>query len=89
MSIQKTQARKSFYSSVSSCRLGAHYRTSTVGTEQDMEVERIISHQSYNRPYHLANDIAMLKLRKPALLNQAVDQVEKLQMARCVGLQVK
>ncbi|KAL9967916.1 hypothetical protein ACROYT_G026224 [Oculina patagonica] len=54
-------------------RLGAHYRTSSVGTEQDMEVERIINHPSYKRPYGLANDIAMLKLRNPAQLNRAVN----------------
>ena len=56
-----------------SCRLGAHFRTSNVGTEQDMEVERIISHQSYKQPYGYAHDIAMLKLRKPAQINRAVN----------------
>ena len=59
---------------ITSCfRLGAHYRTSTIGTEQDLEVQKIIIHQSYKRPYGLANDIAMLKLRNGARLNQAVN----------------
>lgn len=36
-------------------------------------MERIISHQSYKRPVNLAHDIAMLKLRKPAQINRAVN----------------
>ena len=38
-----------------------------------MEVEKIISHHSYRRPYGMAHDIAMLKLRKPAQINRAVN----------------
>ena len=38
-----------------------------------MQVEKIITHQSYKRPYGLANDIAVLKLRNGAQLNQAVN----------------
>lgn len=53
--------------------MGAHYRSSTTGTEQDFEVERIINHHSYKRPYGMAHDISLLKLRKPASLNRAVN----------------
>ena len=56
------------------CRLGAHYRSSTIGTEQDFRIERVISHESYKRPRGLAHDIAMLKLDKPAQINKAVGQ---------------
>ena len=55
------------------CRLGGHYRKSNVGTEQDMEVERIIDHHSYKRPYGMAHDISLLKLRSRAQINKAVN----------------
>jgi len=55
------------------CRLGAHYRNSNVGTEQNMEVERIIDHHSYKRPYGMAHDISLLKLRSRAQINRAVN----------------
>ena len=55
------------------CRLGAHFRNGNVGTEQDFEVEKIISHQSYNSPVGLAHDIAMLKLKNQASLDDAVN----------------
>lgn len=35
-------------------------------------MERIISHHSYKRPYGLAHDIALIKLRRPAQINKAV-----------------
>ena len=55
-------------------RLGAHYRSSkVVGTEQDIPVEKIISHHSYRKPYGMAHDIAMVKLSMPATLNEAVN----------------
>lgn len=54
-------------------RLGAHYRSRKTGSEQDFEVERIISHRSYKRPYGMAHDIAMLKLRRPAQINRNVN----------------
>lgn len=54
-------------------RLGAHYRSGKIGTEQDFQIERIISHNSYKRPYGMAHDIALLKLRKPAQINRAVN----------------
>ena len=53
-------------------RLGAHYRSGEEGTEQDFQVERIVSHYSYKRPYGMAHDIALLKLRTPARINRRV-----------------
>lgn len=55
------------------CRLGGHYRNSNIGTEQVMEVERIINHHSYKQPNGMAHDISMLKLRRPAQINRAVN----------------
>ena len=36
-------------------------------------MERIISHHSYKRPYGLAHDIALIKLKRPAQINRAVN----------------
>lgn len=36
-------------------------------------METIISHSSYRRPYGLAHDIALIKLRGPAKINKAVN----------------
>ena len=58
--------RFSFY------RLGAHKRVGKVGTEQDFAVQKIIQHPMYQKPFGLANDIALLKLKKPARINRAV-----------------
>lgn len=41
-------------------------------TAQDFEIERIIMHYSYKKPYGLSHDIALLKLSSPAKLNSAV-----------------
>ena len=38
-----------------------------------MEVERIINHHNYKKPRGMAHDISMLKLRKPAQINRAVN----------------
>ncbi|KAL9985662.1 hypothetical protein ACROYT_G008088 [Oculina patagonica] len=57
-------------------RLGAHYRVSgSVGTEQDINVEKIITHESYHKPKTYSNDIALLKLAKPATLGRGVGLV--------------
>ena len=57
------------------CRLGAHKRTSNVGTEQDFRVAKVITHPSYHNPKRYAHDIALLKLATPAQLNRSVWQV--------------
>lgn len=54
-------------------RLGAHYRKGNEGHEQDFEVERVINHHSYKRPYGMAHDISLLKLRRPAQINRHVN----------------
>ena len=36
-------------------------------------MERIISHHSYRRPYGMAHDIALIKLRGPAQINKDVN----------------
>lgn len=57
-------------------RLGAHYRvTGSVGTEQDINVAQIISHENYQKPKSFSNDIALLKLSKPASLGRGVGLV--------------
>ncbi|KAL9985540.1 hypothetical protein ACROYT_G007958 [Oculina patagonica] len=54
-------------------RLGAHKRTSSVGTEQDFRVEKVITHPSYHKPKSYSHDIALLKLEKPAVLGRYVN----------------
>ena len=57
-------------------RLGAHYRTTgSVGTEQEIGVAQIIRHESYNNPLSYSNDIALIKLLKPANLGVGVGLV--------------
>ena len=55
---------------VSFFRLGAHRRVIDVGTEQDIVVSKVITHPSYHKPSRYSHDIALLKLSKPASLNQ-------------------
>lgn len=50
-------------------------RDSKSGTEETIQVEKVISHPSYNRPTRFNNDIALLKLSKPAKLSQHVRTV--------------
>ncbi|XP_073248869.1 uncharacterized protein [Porites lutea] len=57
-------------------RLGAHYRLwSSVGTEQDFNVINIILHENYNSPNQYSNDIALLRLSRPAVLGKGVGLV--------------
>ncbi|CAH3169791.1 unnamed protein product, partial [Porites lobata] len=57
-------------------RLGAHYRLwSSVGTEQDFDVINIILHENYNSPNQYSNDIALLRLSRPAVLGKGVGLV--------------
>ena len=54
-------------------RLGAHYRLwSSIGTEQDFDVIRIIQHEDYYYPNSYSNDIALLRLSRPAVLGKGV-----------------
>ena len=58
-------------------RLGAHYLStaSVVGTEQQVDVAQIIQHENYNSPKRSSNDVALLKLSKPAVLRNGVGLV--------------
>jgi len=51
--------------------MGAYKRTtSDPTTEQTFKVTKIIMHGSYQDPMSYSNDIALLKLDKPAILNK-------------------
>lgn len=55
--------------------MGAHYReNSSLGTEQDVNVTKIIVHENYN-PKSNSHDVALLKLAQPVLIGQGVDTV--------------
>jgi trypsin len=57
-------------------RMGAHYRVSgSVGTEQNIPVAQIITHPNYHKPLRYSNDIAVLRLSKPAVLGKGVATV--------------
>jgi len=51
-------------------RMGAHKRTKTVGTEQDIPASKIIMHKSYQSPKQYSNDIALIKLSLPVKLDK-------------------
>lgn len=55
--------------------MGAHYLSGSVGTEQVISVAQIITHENYHKPTRYANDIAVLKLAKPAVLGKGVGLV--------------
>lgn len=52
--------------------MGAHYKKGNDATAQDIEIERIIMHRRYKKPFGMSHDIALLKLSAPAQLNRAV-----------------
>jgi len=47
---------------------GDHYLYLDDGTEQKVEIERIIKHESFNKPKY-ANDIALIKLKQPLVFD--------------------
>ncbi|EDO39910.1 predicted protein, partial [Nematostella vectensis] len=53
--------------------LGEHKRSASEGTEQRFSVARIIVHPQYFEPTAINNDIALIKLNKPARLNKYVN----------------
>jgi len=54
-------------------KMGAHYKYgASLGTEQVIDVEKIVLHPSYHKPVRYAHDIALIKLANPAILNKAV-----------------
>ena len=58
-------------------RLGAHYLStaSVIGTEQHFDVVQIIQHENYKSPKQFSNDVALLKLSRPAVLRNGVGLV--------------
>ena len=71
-----TQQVTELYSFTDSFRLGAHYRSyGSVGTEQDIDVEKIIVHENYKSPLDESNDIALINLASPAELGIGVGLV--------------
>jgi len=60
------------YTSFIKIRMGAHYKRRNLGTEQEIGVEKIILHPSYHKPKRYAHDIALIKLKRPAILTKAV-----------------
>ena len=57
-------------------RVGAHTRFGTgVGTEQDIDVAEIITHEKYHIPRRYSHDIALIRLAKPAKLGKGVGLV--------------
>ena len=55
-------------------RVGEHNRNVDEGTEDDIPVKRVISHNDYGKPV-LNNDIALIQLSRPAILNNRVRTV--------------
>jgi trypsin len=56
-------------------RLGAHNKQTNSGKEQTIDVVQIFAHPQYHKPMRYSNDIAVLKLKEPAILSNAVDVV--------------
>ncbi|XP_020612540.1 MAM and LDL-receptor class A domain-containing protein 1-like [Orbicella faveolata] len=56
-------------------RAGEYNSASVDGTEQDIKVVKVITHPLYHNPVQYSNDIALLKLEKPATLNRYVNLV--------------
>ena len=56
-----------------STRMGAHNKENDdIGTEQDIDVAQIISHENYKTPLADSNDIALLKLASPVNITEEV-----------------
>ena len=58
-------------------RLGDWYRfyVDAYGTEQVRNVSKIITHPNYHRPVLVNNDVALIKLDRPVVLNSHVNTV--------------
>merc|ERR1712189_114931 len=62
------------YKSRIQVRLGEHHIRVSEGTEQFISSSRVIRNPNYN-PYTIDNDIMLIKLSKPATLNEFVQPV--------------
>jgi len=67
-------ARDVNYPSRFKVRVGEHDRNKKEGTEEDIQVERVIAHEGWN-PRTLDYDIALFKLSKPVKFNKWVKPV--------------
>ena len=47
----------------------------SLGTEQDIDVAKIVAHPSYKSPKRNSNDIALIKLARPAMMSRGVGLV--------------
>ena len=47
----------------------------TEGTEAEYDVGRILIHGAYSRPFGGMNDIALIKLKKPVVMNKRIQRV--------------
>lgn len=56
-------------------RLGDFDRFRYEGREQTFEVERVITHPKHDYPVNRNNDLALIKLKKPANLTNWVNTV--------------
>ena len=52
--------------------MGAHNKKGNDATAQDIEIETIIMHRLYKKPFGMSHDIALVKLSRPAEINRAV-----------------
>jgi len=68
-------ARRTQYPHYFSVVVGEHDRYNREGSEAEYQVEKVIMHQSYQRPSPLNNDIAVFKLAKPIQFNRYVSPV--------------
>ena len=55
--------------------LGEHDQRIEEGTENEIAVKRYIRHSSYNKPYPINNDIALLQLATPAKMTSHINTV--------------
>ena len=47
----------------------------TEGPEVEYDVDRILIHGAYSRPFRGMNDIALIKWKKPVVMNKSVQRV--------------
>lgn len=67
-------------------RLGDWHRFYVDGTEQVRNVSKIITHPNYHRPVLVNNDVALIKLDRPVVLNSHVNTVCLPKMGEQVSL---
>ena len=56
-------------------RLGAHERNTKSSQTQEISVSNVYVHPQYKTEKMFNNDVAMMKLKKPAIINQYVESI--------------